>query len=40
MLEIDEGQEAAYNYALGCNYNHTSSEELGLDFFPGIPKCW
>ncbi|CAM6012905.1 unnamed protein product [Sphagnum balticum] len=30
MLETDEGQEVAYNYAPGCSYDDTSGEELGL----------
>jgi hypothetical protein len=34
MLEMDEGQEVAYNYALGCSCDNTSSEELGLAVLP------
>ncbi len=34
MLETDEGHDVAYNYALGCNCDDTSGEELGLMVFP------
>ncbi len=38
MLEINEGQEAAYNYALGCSYDDTSDEESRLAVFPKHTK--
>ncbi len=38
MLETNEGQEAAYNYALGYSCDYTSSEELGLAVLPRHTK--
>ncbi|CAN5974344.1 unnamed protein product [Sphagnum jensenii] len=38
MLETDEGQQAAYNYAPGCSCDDTSGEELGLAVLPRHTK--
>jgi len=38
MLETDEGQEAAYNYAPGCSCDDTGGEELGLAVLPRHTK--
>jgi histone deacetylase complex subunit SAP30 len=38
MLQIDEGHEAAYNYAPGCSCDDTSGEELELAVLPRHTK--
>ncbi len=38
MLETDEGQVAAYNYAPSCSYDDISGEELGLAVLPRHTK--
>ncbi|KAH8957846.1 hypothetical protein BDL97_07G112500 [Sphagnum fallax] len=38
MLETDEGEQAAYNYAPGCSCDDTSGEELGLAVLPRHTK--